>query len=378
MKKFNKILTVLVAFAMIVSSLTMLAIHDEHVHVHAAETAKQNVWRLKADLSSTTQGQFSFVFATDRPQTFSAPETPTAADGVLKNTEGKTMFYVKDGFIFANSYHSSIGDTWGIVFTAPEDGIYYYDITWNLSPTNNAWNNKWIYNPTEGWKWPTGTAINGNATTDYAAVSLKAGEKIVFSVSSGNNTDHDGYGTTVISDLSVRTVERLDATNFTSTTDNFTFLTTGNTHSSIWNSTSSYVFNYEDSNEAPTVAAEGTSLVSKVEGAAGLGDNATTPRIFPVNGKLRIEDKYRNNIVRYTAPATGTYKMILNFNLVDLDPNKDESTNFNAYFFAGKSGSYDVVRDSTGRPLQFAAASNNAATTLAATAFLIRAKAFPL
>jgi hypothetical protein len=89
MKKFNKILTVLVAFAMIVSSLTMLAIHDEHAHVHAEETAQQSVWRLKADLSSVTQGQFSFIFATDRPQTVSAPEVPTVSDGVVTLTSGE-------------------------------------------------------------------------------------------------------------------------------------------------------------------------------------------------------------------------------------------------------------------------------------------------
>ena len=46
MKKFNKIVTVIVAFAMIVSSLTMLAIHDEHVHVHAAAPETGKVWAL--------------------------------------------------------------------------------------------------------------------------------------------------------------------------------------------------------------------------------------------------------------------------------------------------------------------------------------------
>ena len=248
-------------------------------------------WDLEADLSSTTQGQFSFIFATDRPQTQSAPETPVVADGVIKDDDGKTMFFAQDGKIYANSYHASKGNTWGIVFTAPEAGVYYYDISWNLSPANDgSWNNKWIYNPAEGWRWSRGTGITTTTVQDSNTIELKAGEKIIFSVTSADNSA--GCATTAINSLMVRKVERLDATNFDSTEDNFSFhYLTAKSFGEIWGSNSSYVFDYNPDNEANTVFAAGTSLVTKTE-TVGLGDNATTPRIFKSGDKLRIEDIY--------------------------------------------------------------------------------------
>ena len=100
MKKFNKILTVLVAFAMIVSSLTMLAIHDEHAHVHAEETpAVGTVYTItKANIGTTNvNGQFAFkvisrvapvVAESDNPSTTNVEENdPQSVWNNWKNSQ---------------------------------------------------------------------------------------------------------------------------------------------------------------------------------------------------------------------------------------------------------------------------------------------------
>ena len=179
----------------------------------------KNEWSLKTDLSSATQGPFSFVYAIDRPQTLSSPFTPQVKDGKLvtiigndadATKDGEPVFYIENGVIHANLAYYGREDqlSFGITFQAPEDGEYTFTVKWIRDSAGTNWNQRFVW---AGDSWVVNNVAMGTAlNVDTYSITLKKNEKIHISSTCGGADS--GKAVIEMREFTVKLNEKVDFT----------------------------------------------------------------------------------------------------------------------------------------------------------------------
>ena len=168
-------------------SVTRAAINDTPVN--------QNAWTLTTANFKNADNGFKFVSSTDKATEGTAIDPTTATDVVYAAGD-------KVCFKSTNSTATSV------VFEAPVDGEYTYNIKWarliDETYTGGGWCHRWFYN---GSTWSNGGEQmkwdKYGQNTDTATVTLTAGQKLAFSITCGANDHDNNSAVAVIYNLSV-------------------------------------------------------------------------------------------------------------------------------------------------------------------------------
>lgn len=336
----KKVLSLILAMAMIMSTLVVLTI----MPAVAAEPVLQPAKTYTLDSSNWLEddnfmlgysdGSFhNFVYPWTNLDTI--PETTFNGEALLAGE--KTLYKVVDDKLHAypTGNDSSEGIKPVIVFTAPSYGSYSYSVTLNLedgkgAAAMNSYRTSWRFNECG----VTVSSANTSATTSFTelesdnqtptgntSISLNAGQKVLFTIHDTNNSTCDvSFTITVTFNGSEG-----KAFNFVSngTDSHGTFFGLYGTATQGVDSLTELKIKYVEGSTTDKVT---VGINGSITGTAGTGyfmaDGTETAWAADQGGKLVIPTamgRYDNEVtknsavvVKFTAPADGTYSLNVN------------------------------------------------------------------